>query len=292
MGENSDEGFADLPAWKIVPMALGAVIWVLVLIVVTEVVSDFTSGYVPDILNYSIVGIVVAVLGLTLYARAITRRPLRWFEFSPPDRSTVWWTAFGLGFPAVVTIANVVVRGGEVVATMTDPTGILISILGSIGVALFTATLEEFTFRGIIYRLLEDKWNAAVAILAPALVFSVLHTGRASTQMEMGLVVLRTVIGGVLFGLVVYRTNNLWNAIAVHAGWNFFLGARIVRVAEPGLTPDTALVGITLTETGVFDIAVSATNTPVTIVFLLLACIGLLFRFDERIGLASPESSR
>lgn len=289
--DHSDGSFADLPLWKFVPMVLGAIVWVLLIIVATDVLSDFTSGYAPDALNYSIVGLVVTFVGLAAYARIVVRRPLRWFAFADPDRSTIWWTVIGLALPAVATVLNVFVRSGEVVDTITDPPTILLSIAGSIGVGLFTGILEEFTFRGILYRLLEDRWNAAVAILAPALVFSLMHTGRADSQVELWLVIARTVVGGVLFGLIVYRTQNLWNAVAVHAGWNFFLGARIVRVAGPGGMPDSALLGLVLTDTGLFGTEVSLTNTPLTIVLLVFVCAALLLRFDERIGLTASEPS-
>jgi membrane protease YdiL (CAAX protease family) len=296
MGKNTDvEGFADLPVWKVVPMALGTIVWVLLIIVATEVVSNFTSGYVPDsvpdILNYSLVGLVVATLALVAYARVVTRRPLRWYAFSDPDRSMVGWAAFGIALPTAIALSHVLVQGGAVVETISNPPGVVGAILGSVGIALFTAGMEEFTFRGIAYRLLEDKWNPAVAILAPALVFSVLHTGRADSQVELWLVVIRTVLGGIMFGLIVYRTRNIWNAIAVHAGWNFLLGARIVRIAGPESAPDTALVSVALAEAGPLGTAVNPTNSPITIGFLLLACVALLFRFDGRIGLGTLESN-
>lgn len=288
----TEDGFADLPIWKVVPAAFGVVAWLLVIIVAADLLSNLTSGYLPDALHYSLVGLVLTVVGLTAYARVVLRRPLRWFAFTDPDRSTLRWTGIALALPAVVTVANVLVRNGEVVETTTEPTAILVAVLGSVGVALFTALLEEFTFRGMLYRLLEDRWNAAVAILLPALFFGLLHTGRADSQVELWLVVTRTVAGGVLFGLIVYRTRNLWNAVAVHAGWNFFLGARIVRAAEPGGTPDPALVGLVLTDTGPLGAAVNLTNTPVTIAFIVLASAALLWRVDEHLGLAAPEASR
>jgi len=276
-GESGEQGLGDLPIWKLVPMAFGTIVMVLGIIVATEVLTRQLPGDVPRIIKNPAIGLVITLLAQTVYARVVMRRPLSWFLFTGPDRSTIRWTIIGLAFPAVVAIVNILVQRGELVEVVTDPRTVLISLVASLIIGLFTGILEEVIFRGMLYRLLEDRWNAAVAIIVPALAFSFLHTGRAGSQLELWLVVTRVVLGGILFGLIVYRTRNLWNAIAVHAGWNFLLGARIVSVAQPGSAPDTALVRIGLTETDFLGTAVSMSNTPTTTLLLLIACGVLLF---------------
>lgn len=286
-----DDGLGSLPLWKVVPMALGTVVCLLLVVVVSNGVAGLVPDVVPDSITYSVVGLLVTVVALTAYARLVFKRSLRWFAFRDPDASTIPWIAAGLALPAVAVAINTVFHGGQVVGTNVDPTTVAVSLLGSVGVGLFTAVLEEFVFRGMLFRLLEDRFNVVVAILAPALVFSVLHTGRADTQVELWLVLARTVVGGVLFGLIVHRTRNLWNAVAVHAGWNFFLGARIVRVAEPGGTPGEALLRMNLTEVGPLGTAVSLTNTPATIALLLVAGLALVVGVNGRAG-RRVETSR
>lgn len=287
-----DEGLGHLPIWKVVPMALGTIVVLIGIIISSQELTRRAPSEIPRIIRSSFIGLAISVLALTVYSRVIMRRPLRWFMFTNPDRSTIWWTVIGFAFPGVIAIANILVQNGEIVETVTDPQTILVAFVGSVGVGVFTGIMEEVIFRGILYRLLEDRWNAAVAILVPAIVFSFLHTGRADSQLELWLVVTRVVLGGIMFGLIVYQTRNLWNAIAVHAGWNFLLGAQIVTIAEPGGTPGSAIINIGLTAPDFFGISVSYSNTPVTIFFLIIACVALLLRFDERIGIANSEMSQ
>lgn len=276
-------GYANIPIWKLIPIAVGAIIWLLVIILVTDTISGLVPGSIPQILQYSLIGLIISIFGLTIYSRLVMRRPLSWFALDDPNYSTARWTLIGIVFAIVVAMATVFSRGGKIVSTVTDPETILISIVGSILAGLFAAILEEFIFRGMLYQLLENRWNAAVAILAPAIIFGVLHTGRADSQVELWLVVIRTIVGGALFGIIVYRTQNIWNAIAVHASWNFILGAQIVDVAVSGESPGSAIINIVLTETGLFGTDVGLTNTVATITILLVACILLLSNIGVKI---------
>ncbi len=45
------------------------------------------------------------------------------------------------------------------------------------------------------------------------------------------LVVIPITLVGVVFGLIVHITRNVWNAVVVHGIWNLFLAGRIIRVS-------------------------------------------------------------
>src|SRR6056297_812138 len=132
----NDEGLGDLPIWKVVPMALGAVICLLLVILATDQLSGLVSAPVPDVLQYSIIGLVATFLGVGIYARVVMRRSLRWFTFSDPDRSTLWWVGIGIALPAVATGGNFLVQSGKIIETTTDPSTVLLWLVGSIGIGL------------------------------------------------------------------------------------------------------------------------------------------------------------
>lgn len=84
--------------------------------------------------------------------------------------------------------------------------GLLINIFV---IAIIPAVSEEFLFRGVIQRLLRD-WikNIHVAIIITGIIFSVVHFQFYGFVPRMFL--------GILFGYLLYWTNNLWVPIAAH----------------------------------------------------------------------------
>lgn len=83
-----------------------------------------------------------------------------------------------------------------------------------IAVAILPAIIEEFLFRGMIYRGIANKSNRKIAIVISALLFALLHMN--FNQMCYAFVM------GLVFALVVYLTNNLTVSILLHMLFNTF----------------------------------------------------------------------
>lgn len=92
-------------------------------------------------------------------------------------------------------------------------------ILPSVGMALASATLEEVLFRGIIFRLTEQKLGSVIALIISAVLFGVVHLGNPnSTIMSAVSIALEA---GILLGASYIFTRNLWLPIFIHFAWNF-----------------------------------------------------------------------
>lgn len=83
-----------------------------------------------------------------------------------------------------------------------------------IAVAILPAIIEEFLFRGMIYRGIVNKNNKKTAIAISALLFALLHMN--FNQMCYAFVM------GLVFALVVYLTDNLTVSILLHMLFNAF----------------------------------------------------------------------
>ena len=86
-------------------------------------------------------------------------------------------------------------------------------------IAITTAVFEETIFRGIIFRIMEEKLGSYIALFISALLFGALHllNPNSSILTAFGL----AVQAGLLLGAAYIYSNNLWLPIAIHFAWNF-----------------------------------------------------------------------
>ena len=80
---------------------------------------------------------------------------------------------------------------------------------------------EELLSRGVLQRVIKDKWGIAPSIILPSIFFVIMHLINGGINF-FAIVNIFTV--GVLFSLMVYATDSLWHAAAAHAAWNYMQG--------------------------------------------------------------------
>lgn len=80
------------------------------------------------------------------------------------------------------------------------------------------STSEEVLVRGILTRVLFDKYGRKVAILFPSIFFGLLHLGNEGVTI---LSTLNTILVGLFFAKLLFYSDNIMLTSGVHAGWNF-----------------------------------------------------------------------
>ena len=80
---------------------------------------------------------------------------------------------------------------------------------------------EELLTRGLLQRVIKDKWGVVPSIILPSLIFVALHLINPGINF---FALLNIFLVGVLFSLMVYATGSLWLAAAAHGAWNFLQG--------------------------------------------------------------------
>ena len=151
----------------------------------------------------------------------------------------------------------------------------------SIGGDLFTPILlfcgamgEEIVFRGFIRQYLARGWGKWAGVIAAALFFGLLHTGNPGATW---LGTLNTALFGILFGVGVLRTHELWLPIGLHFGWNVtlpFLGATLsgltIRVTGYEWIWNTGDVSHEYLSGGAYGPEASLLCTGIIVVLLLI----------------------
>jgi len=92
-------------------------------------------------------------------------------------------------------------------------------IIPPLTMAFTSAVFEETLFRGIIFRIIEEKLGSYIALIISALIFGTLHLANPNSSLiaAIGL----AIQAGLLLAAAYIYSRNLWFPIAIHFAWNF-----------------------------------------------------------------------
>ena len=91
-----------------------------------------------------------------------------------------------------------------------------------LGIFLLVGTSEEIACRGIIFRLISDKWNVATGLVVSALLFGFLHVFNEGATVWASLAI--ALNSGWLMGIAYAYHQTIWVPIGMHWAWNYLEG--------------------------------------------------------------------
>jgi membrane protease YdiL (CAAX protease family) len=109
--------------------------------------------------------------------------------------------------------------------------------------------VEEWVFRGYMYRALKERWRWWVAALATAAGFALMHS--ANPGFSAGALI-NTFLVGLLLAVLVERSGSLWSATLFHGVWNFAVaslaslpvsGLRVFHLLETSVSGPEPVTG-------------------------------------------------
>jgi membrane protease YdiL (CAAX protease family) len=220
-------------------------------------------------------GFATAALSLYVYAWVV-RRTERRAPIEVAVKGAV--PAFGRGlliglamFAAV--IANIAFLGGYEVLGWGSPAG-AVTLLGFMAAAV---VVEELLFRGILFRVIEERIGTWASLALTGLLFGAAHLFNANATLWTAFAI--AVEAGFMLAAAYAATRNLWVPIGVHFGWNYAQGGIFSTSVSGQDAPQGLLDGVTsgpyLLSGGEFGPEASAysvlAGVLVTVVFLWLA---------------------
>ena len=87
---------------------------------------------------------------------------------------------------------------------------------------LVVAVGEEVLFRGIVFRMVDDRWGTVVALIVSALIFGFVHLTNDNATVWSSFAI--AVEAGLLLGAAYKWSGTLWVPIGIHWAWNYFQG--------------------------------------------------------------------
>ncbi|MDR1971780.1 MAG: CPBP family intramembrane metalloprotease [Treponema sp.] len=200
------------------------------------------------------------------------------------------WLVIAAALPVSVSAFFLLFVPGSF-AYKNPPTGAVVTILSQavFGICLAAGMCEELVFRGYIMHILEIKWGKVTAILAPSVVFGLLHiTAMQSPNLtDILMLLIAGTSVGLMFSLIAYRCNSIWPGALVHGLWNLVIIGHIVDIGAEhfgaAIFSYTLEPGSTLITGGAFGIEASL---PAVIAYW---CVIALTVFSEKGEVVSSE---
>ncbi|GIG20635.1 CAAX amino protease [Cellulomonas chitinilytica] len=188
-----------------------------------------------------LVGAVAAVLTLLAYAWVVRRTEHREpVEVGLAGARSALGRGLGIGvLMFVAVILAITVAGGYRI----DGWGSVTVALGVLGATLAAAAAEELVFRGVLFRIIEERAGTFGALLLTAAMFGALHLVNPEATLWGAIAI--TVEAGLMLGAAFVATRTLWLPIGLHIGWNFAQAGIFGTVVSGSDQSQGLLVGVT-----------------------------------------------
>ncbi len=149
----------------------------------------------------------------------------------------------------------------------------LVQLLVCFSAFLLTGVCEEVIFRGIIFRMIAERWNAAVALAVSALLFGAAHLTNPDATLWSAFAI--AIEAGLLLGAAYMASGSLWFPIGIHWAWNFMEG-NVFGFDVSGMAPDFSLLDSDVTGPAILSGGAFGAEASLITVVLGLA-ISILF---------------
>ncbi|WP_371602959.1 CPBP family intramembrane metalloprotease [Streptomyces sp. NBC_01220] len=164
-----------------------------------------------------VLGLLTAVLAVPVYRWVVGRTERR-----PVTELAREGAVSGIGRGVLIgvalfgaVIANIALLGHYEV----DGLGAVTGAIGLIGFMAAAAVTEELLFRGVLFRLVEERTGTWIALTLTGALFGLAHLFNPDADL-WGAVAIAIEAGGMLAAAYA-ATRTLWLPIGVHFGWNF-----------------------------------------------------------------------
>ena len=171
---------------------------------------------IKPLIATSILAIIVLITYITLY-RFYEQRKITELSTTGLAKNLIAGTILGAVLQAL-TIYIIYLNHGFSVISVNR----FVSVLPALGISFGAAMLEEILFRGIIFRITEEKLGSYLALAISAIIFGAAHLANPNSTLVAATGI--AVQAGFLLGAAYIYSKNLWFPIAIHFAWNFTQG--------------------------------------------------------------------
>ncbi|MEU5259185.1 CPBP family intramembrane glutamic endopeptidase [Amycolatopsis sp. NPDC021455] len=177
---------------------------------------------------------------------------------------------FGLVIANIALLGDYEIRGwGSVPAAV-----------GLVGFMAAAAVTEELLFRGILFRIVEERTGTGIALVLTGVLFGMVHLFNADATL-WGAIAIAIEAGGMLTAAYV-ATRKLWLPIGLHFGWNFAAAGIFGTVVSGNGTPQGLLDAVTSGPVAITGGKFGPEGSLYSVLFCVLATCALLWLARRR----------
>ncbi|MFU8868553.1 lysostaphin resistance A-like protein [Natronococcus sp.] len=228
----------------------------------------------------ALIGIPVALI-VYLLVPGLVGIPREALFITVPSRSILRWAGVAVVLVGAVTVGSVVGLSGTLEAHVSDRRFLSRVLLSAVLLGLLAATTEEIVFRGYLLSFIGHNWGWPAAIVLTSILFGLLHNGKVAGTGASELYVLVTTSAGLLYALVTYYTESVWNAVVLHAVWNTVFHTQVVSIEPTETQPERAIISYEYAEASFLFGGnwATATVSPFVLLVLVVASVTVLLGY-------------
>ena len=221
-----------IPLWKWIMLIILGPLFFLFLSQVVPIVGTFSNHLIGKTL-FLLLGS-FAVLGLyALYVKVFEKRIPHELKLRNTLPNLILGITIGGLF--IVCVVGLLTLFGvyRIDAISIDWTGIVLNC----AMLSIVAVSEEIIFRGILFRMIDERCSTIFAFIISSLLFGIIHLTTVDFLSAMAI----SVEAGFMLAAAYKLRNHLWVPIGIHWAWNFFLGP-IFGVGVSGISQDACVI--------------------------------------------------
>ncbi|MFF0227958.1 CPBP family intramembrane glutamic endopeptidase [Streptomyces sp. NPDC004629] len=225
-----------------------------------------------------VVGVLTVVVAVPVYGWVVRRtehRPVTEVARAGAGAAIVRGAAIGVVLCGAV-IGNLAFLGYYRVDGLGSPAG----AVGLFGFMAAAAVTEELLYRGVLFRIIEERTGTWLALTLTGALFGLSHLLNPHAEL-WGAVAIAVEAGGML-GAAYIATRNLWVPIGLHFGWNFTVGGIFSTEVSGNGTPQGLLDAATSGPTPISGGDFGPEGSLYTVVFGVLTTIVFLWLARRR----------
>ena len=222
----------------IIHAIIGIAIWLFFVALYGTIRSKIIQGPVLKPLNIILVLVLIVSCillfrySLSLYSNKVLKKTVNFFLFGKVSFNLLWIVvSFLLPF-VFFSFFLFFTDGNLIIADSIDCKQIFNNIAQKfLSKGLLPGVMEEMAFRGFTMKLIEKRWGKKVAILAPSLLFGIIHMTGGMQLTDIILLLIAGISVGTMFSMITYASHNIWNAAMIHVLWNTFIGDSLINIS-------------------------------------------------------------
>ncbi|MDR1960859.1 MAG: CPBP family intramembrane metalloprotease [Gracilibacteraceae bacterium] len=183
----------------------------------------------------------LTLLLVYLYITKILRKPLSEFRICKPKKNPAIWILCAVVVPVSVSVSFLLLSSGSFIASDLSSEQMMQRVSTAIiGSCMLFGITEEWIFRGLIMRVVENRWNRRVAAVVPSVVFACLHINSMQNPgvEDIAMMVAAVSAIAIAFSLMTYHSGSIWPAAIAHGIWNLIIVGGILKI---GVDPKPAI---------------------------------------------------